>query len=98
MLCWCEIFLLYVLFLKIWEDDQWHVPGRDSEACADGFHHQRSAVQKQTVGAAEDQGHLWDQVPVTDWKVKYPNKTAEPVKAAADITQTGSRRRDTEVN
>lgn len=62
------------LLMKVWEDDQRHVPWRNCEERAPRFHFQRPAVQRQTVRETEDSGHLRDKVPVTDWKVSSTNK------------------------
>lgn len=36
---WNKFQFVYLFFFsEIWEDDQWHVPGGDSEERADGFY------------------------------------------------------------
>lgn len=54
---------------QIWENDQWDVPGGDCAADPDWPDKAGSPLPWADFRASPDQGHLWNQVPVTDWKV-----------------------------
>lgn len=58
------------LFSKqIWENDQWDVPGGDCAADPDWPDQAGSPLPWADFRASPDQGHLWNQVPVSDRKV-----------------------------
>ena len=56
---------------QIRENDQWDVPGGDCAADPDRLDQAGSPLPRPDFRTSPDQGHLWNQVLVSDWKVTH---------------------------
>lgn len=67
------IFLLswtsFLFHKQVWEDDQWDVLGGDRATDPDRLDQAGSPLSRTHLRASPDQGHLWNQVPIPNWKV-----------------------------
>ena len=56
---------------QIRENDQWDVPGGNRAADPDWLDQTGSPLPRPDFRTSPDQGHLWNQVLVSDWKVTH---------------------------
>lgn len=67
--CWGSSPTLSLFSKQIRENDQWDVPGGDCAADPDWPDQAGSPLPWADFRAPSDQRHLWNKVPVPDWKV-----------------------------
>lgn len=64
------IYRVCVCALQIRENVQWYVPWRNSAEHLNRLDQEGLPLQRADFGDTEDQRHLWNQVPLSDWEVR----------------------------